>query len=122
MYKFIQVYDSDVVDDTQLRMDDILQLDETRRDASAQNAKLQAQMKYLYDRKASERKFQLEEMVLLWNTRFEDKGKHGKFDPIWLGPYFIHENKGEDSYYIRELPRDILELSYHGYSLKRNFH
>ena len=84
MYKFIQVYDSDIVDDMQFRMDDILQLDETRRNAPVQNAKLQTQMKYIYDRKASERKFQLEEMVLLWNVRIEDRGKHGKFDLIQL--------------------------------------
>ena len=43
-------------------------------------------MKYLYDRKISNRKFQQEELVLLWNYRLEAKGKRGKFDAIWLGP------------------------------------
>lgn len=51
MYRFIQVYDEDIVDDIQERMDDILHLDETRKDASTQNARLQVQMKYLYDKR-----------------------------------------------------------------------
>ena len=40
MYEFVQVYEDDVVDEMQLRMDDILQLEETRRESSVQNAKL----------------------------------------------------------------------------------
>ena len=50
-------------------------------------------MKYLYDRKISNRKFQQEELVLLWNARLEDKGNHGKFDAIWLDPHQIHGKK-----------------------------
>ena len=39
-------------------------------------------MKHLFDRKEVERKFEVDEMVMMWNARIEDKGKHGKFDPI----------------------------------------
>lgn len=60
-------------------------------------------------------------MVLLWNVRLEEKGKHGNFDRILLGPYLIHENWGEDSYFIKELSGGILELSVHGKFLKRYF-
>ena len=28
----------------------------------------------------------------------EDKGKHGKFDPIRMGPYVVEDTWGEDSY------------------------
>ena len=42
MYKFVQLYEDDIVDEMQLRMDDILQLEETRREYSIQNAKLQS--------------------------------------------------------------------------------
>ena len=50
-------------------MNDILQLDETRRDASIKNDKLQVQVKPLYDKKELERKFELEDLVLLWKAR-----------------------------------------------------
>ena len=63
-------------------MDDILQLEETRRDAFIQNVKLQSQMKNLYDKRTIERKFEIDDMVWMCNVKVEDKGKHGKFDPI----------------------------------------
>ena len=71
-------------------------------------------MKHLYNRKTTNRKFDMGDMVLLWNARKEEKGKHEKFDPILLGPYMIHGNKGEDSYYLKELSSYILELPIHG--------
>ena len=78
-------------------------------------------MKYLYDKKAIDRKFEPNDMVLMWNARLEDKGNHGKFDPIWLGPYLVDSKWGDDSYFLRELSRGILELHIHGQFLKRYF-
>ena len=78
-------------------------------------------MKHLYDKRATERKFEINDIVLMWNARLEDKGKHGKFDPIWLGPYSIYDTNGEDSYFLRNLAGDILELLVHGQFLKRYF-
>ena len=43
----------------------------------------QAKMKSIFDRKAKEILFQAGDLVLRWDTRREDKGKHGKFDPLW---------------------------------------
>ena len=70
-------------------MDELVGLYEQRKNAAIKNAKLQHQMKYLYDKKIVNRKFNPDDMVLIWNARLEDKGKHEKFDPIWLGPYLI---------------------------------
>ena len=78
-------------------------------------------MKHLYDRRTTERKFEIRDMVLMLNSRIEDKGKHGKFDPIWLGPYSICDKNGEDSYFLRDLTRGILEFSVYGQFLKRYF-
>ena len=82
IYKFIQVYEEDIVNDMQMRMDDIMQLEEARRGSSDRNAKIQLQMKHLYDKRATERKFNIGDLVLMWNARIEDKDKHEKFDPI----------------------------------------
>lgn len=60
------------------------------------------------------KKFEIEDLVLMWNTRIEDKGKYGKFDPIWLGPYLIKASWGEDSYLLKDLLGNILELPVHG--------
>ena len=78
-------------------------------------------MKHLYDKRAVERKFEIDDMVLMWNDRMKDKGKHGKFDPIYLGPYNICDTNGKDSYFLKDPTRDILELLVHGQFLKRYF-
>ena len=121
MYKFVQVYEDDIMDDMQMRMDDVMKLEETRRDSSDRNAKIQLQMKHLYDKRATKRKFNIGDLVLMWNARIEDKGKHHKFDPILLGPYSISDMHGEDSYLLSNLTGDILELPIHGQFLKRYF-
>ena len=32
-----------------------------------------------------------------------DKGKHGKFDFLWKGPYIIYAFKGKNAYFLKEL-------------------
>ena len=121
LYKFVQKYDEDITNDMQERMDELVGLSEHRRDATANNCKLQMQMKYLYDKKAIDRKFEPNDMVLMWNARLEDKGKHGKFDPIQLGPYLVDSKWGDDSYFLRKLSGGILKLPIYGKFLKRYF-
>ena len=76
--------------------------------------KTRKSLKYLYDNKAFDRKFEPDDMVLMWNAKLEDKEKHGKFDPIWLGSYLIDSKWGDDSYLLKELFGGILELPIHG--------
>lgn len=102
-------------------MEDIMQLDETTGDASKNNMKLEIKVKHFYDRRATERKFQPDDLVLCWNSKNEDKGKDGKFDPLCLGPFLVHAHCGENSYFIKELIGDILELLVHGQFLKLYF-
>ena len=121
MYKFFQKYDDDITDDMQERMDELIGFYEQRKNVVVKNAKLQHQMKYLYDKKEIDKKFEPDDMVLMWNARLEDKGKHGKFDPIQLGPYLIDSNWGDDSYLLTNLSGSILEMSLHGQFLKSYF-
>ena len=41
-----------------------------------------------------------------WDVRHEDKGKHGKFDHLWKGPYLIIENHGNNSYNLQGFDGD----------------
>ena len=82
---------------------------------------MEFQMKHLYDKRETKMKFKIGDMVLMWNARIEDKGEHGKFDPIWLGTYSISDMHGEDSYILSSLIGDILEFPIHGQFLKRYF-
>lgn len=78
-------------------------------------------MKYLFDKRATTRKFQPDDLVLQWNVRVEDKGKHKKFESLWLGPYIIHQNFGKDSYLLKNMDGEIFELPVHGQFLKPFF-
>ena len=42
----------------------------------------QENMKSIFDKKAKEVLFQARDLVLRWDTKREEKGKHGKFDPL----------------------------------------
>ena len=46
--------------------------------------------------------------VLKWDSRREDKGKHGKFENLWKGPYIIHSIRGNNAFFLQEL--DGVEL------------
>ena len=38
-----------------------------------------------------------------WDSRREDKGKHGKFHFLWQGPYVIYGYRGNNSFFIKNL-------------------
>ena len=41
-------------------------------------------------------------MVLKWDVRYEDKGKHGKFDNLCKCPYTIFSFCGNNSYFLKD--------------------
>jgi hypothetical protein len=52
--------------------------------------------------------FKLGDLVLKWDARNEDKGKHGKFDHLWLGPFEIAAYRGSNAYILQESNGDIV--------------
>jgi hypothetical protein len=40
---------------------------------------------------------------LKWDTQNEEKGKHGKFDHLWKGPYNIVVYHGNNAYILEDL-------------------
>ena len=63
-------------------------------------------MKNIFDKKAKLDDFQWGHLVLKWDAMHEDKGKHGKFDHLWKGPYLILENHGNNSYILQGFDGD----------------
>ena len=49
----------------------------------------QAQMKMIFERRAKPNDFQQGDWVLKWDARYENKGKHDKFDHLWKGHYQV---------------------------------
>jgi len=45
----------------------------------------------------------LGDVVLHWDARNEDKGKHGKFENLWKVPYKISAFRGNNSFLLEEM-------------------
>ena len=56
----------------------------------------------IFDRKVKIDDFQLGDLVLKWDARYEDKGKHGKFENLWQGPYIIFAFSGKNAYFLQD--------------------
>ena len=58
----------------------------------------QERVKNTFGRRAKVDDFQTQYLVLKWYARIQDKGKHGKFDHLWKGPYQIAAYHGKNDF------------------------
>eukprot|EP00253_Pinus_taeda_P017245 PITA_17245 len=106
----------------QLRHDQILKLEEEREKANIIHAKHQKIIKSSFDSISSRSKqFQVGDLVLKWDKAHEDKGKHTKFQKMWLGPFQICEKIGHSTFMLQDFSglRDSLPVN--GLILKKIF-
>eukprot|EP00253_Pinus_taeda_P034803 PITA_34803 len=106
----------------QLRHDQILQLEEEREKSKIIHAKHQQIIKSSFDSISSiSKQFQVSDLVLKWDKAHEDKGKHTKFQKMWLGPFQICEKISHSTFMLQDLSglRDSLPVN--GLILKKFF-
>eukprot|EP00253_Pinus_taeda_P006011 PITA_06011 len=106
----------------QLRHDQILKLEEEREKAKIIHAKHQQIIKASFDSISSgSKQFQVGDLVLKWDKAHEDKGKHTKFQKMWLGPFQICEKIGHSTFMLQDSSglRDSLPVN--GLVLKKIF-
>jgi len=60
----------------------------------------QDKIKANFDKHAKAKDIQVGDFVLKWDARQEDKGKHGKFDNLWLGPLIVTHVVGSNTYHL----------------------
>jgi len=90
-------------DPMQRRLNQMIHLQQTREDVLQSTFKLQERIKRIFDKKAKADTFQLDDVVLKWDARNEEKGKHGKFDNLWEGPFRIAAFRGQNAFLLKEL-------------------
>eukprot|EP00253_Pinus_taeda_P016099 PITA_16099 len=106
----------------QLRHDQILKLEEEREKAKIIHAKHQQIIKSSFNSISSgSKQFQVGDLVLKWDKAHEDKGKHTKFQKMWLGPFQICGKIGHSTFILQDLLglRDSLPVN--GLILKKFF-
>ena len=75
-------------------------------------------MKDLFYQQAKDRKFHIGDLVLRWDIQRAEKGKHGKFDPLWFDPFKIVEQGGNNTFRLENLQGDLLDAPVNGRFLK----
>jgi len=90
------------------RDDEFISVQQTK-EKDFHNAQLrQDKIKEAFDIHTKVDNFELRDLVLKWDVIHEDKGKHGKFDHLWLGPFKIAAYRGSNSYLLQESNGDIV--------------
>lgn len=97
--KFLQEIFEEL-DDFSRRINQIIELNQDREEVQYKLRQYQNKMKSLFDRKALERDFRQGDLVLKWDARREERGKHGKFDNLWLGPFSIAKVKVNNTFIL----------------------
>ena len=106
----------------QLRHDQILKLEEEREKARIIYAKHQQIIKSSFDTTSTGSKpLQVGDLVLKWDKAHEDKGKHTKFQKMWLEPFQINEKIGPSTFILQDLSGKRDSLPVNGLILKNFF-
>jgi len=57
----------------------------------------------MFDKRTKAEDLFIGNKVLRWDSRREDKGKYGKFDFLWKGPFIIQVVQGNNTYFLKSL-------------------
>lgn len=81
----------------------MIHLRHIREEVLQNTSKLQDRIKNIYNRKTKEDDINLGDVVLQWDALNEEKGKHGKFENLWKGPYIIYAFRGKNAFLLEEM-------------------
>jgi hypothetical protein len=88
----------------QQRINTLLMLEEEREKAKSKFLAHQQIVKRWFDKhKAKEKNFEVGDLVLKWDKANEPKGKHSKFQNLWLGPFQVAEKIRAGTYQLQNL-------------------
>eukprot|EP00253_Pinus_taeda_P015248 PITA_15248 len=95
--------------DMQRRVNQIICLQQTRDQVYNRVQILQEKLKKAFDRRTKAEDFNMGDKFLKWDSRRENKGKHGKFDSLWRGPFIIQAVQGNNTYFLKNLDETNLD-------------
>jgi hypothetical protein len=98
----------DKPNDALRRINQLIHVQQMREQVFNKSQLHQDKMKKDFDRHTKEYYFKVNDLVPKWDMRNEDKGKHQKFDHLWLGPFNIVAYHGNNSYLLQDLNGDLI--------------
>jgi hypothetical protein len=78
----------------------------------------QQNIKKYFNKSAKSIRFKVNEKVFLWDSSHVDRGRHSKFQKLWLGPFKISFVLGTNYYIIKDLEERLFSYSTYGSHLK----
>jgi hypothetical protein len=100
------------------RINALLALEEQRMFSLENIKRRQQTVKKYFNKRAKAVKFKVNEKVLLWDSAHADRGRHSKFQKLWLGPFKIAFVLGTNSYLLKDLEERLFSYSTNGSHLK----
>lgn len=108
--KFLQSQEEEP-NSMQNRINQLIEFQEIRENVYHKSQIFRGKIKSIFDKKIKRDDFHPQDLVLKWDARIEDKGKHGKFDHVW-NPYqivaYILKDRGF-AYILKEVNGDLLQ-------------
>jgi hypothetical protein len=71
--------------------------------------------------KGKDKNFEIGDLLLKWDRENEPKGKHSKFQNLWLGPFQVAEKIGVGTYLLHNLRGEPDTLLVNGQAFKQYF-
>ena len=106
----------------QARINTLLKLEESRQKSKERFNQHQYIVKRWFDKQKSRKgNFEIGDLVLKWDHPHDEKGKHTKFQHLWVGPYYIAEKLGPSTYKLKYLQGREENLPVNGLVLKQYF-
>jgi hypothetical protein len=105
--KLLHEYE-DEPNDVQRKINQLINVQQMREEVYNNTQLHQDKMNKVFDKHTKFDDFKVDDMVLKWYARNEYKGKHGKFDYLWLGPFKIVSYHGSNAYLLQEINGDII--------------
>ena len=87
----------------QRRINQTIHLQQTREEEYIKSQVVQEMIKKTFDKRTKAEDFYLGYKFLKWDSRRKHKGKHGKFDFLWKGPYIIYAFRGNNAFFLGEM-------------------
>ena len=60
-------------------------------------------VKSIFYKRANKKKIQVDDLVLRWDVRRQDRGKHDKFDNLWFGPFKVSDVLDNDTFLLENV-------------------
>ena len=106
----------------QAQINTLLKLGEFRLKSKERFKHQQEVVKSWFDKhKSGKGSFEIGDLVLKWDHSHDEKGKHKKFQHLWVGTFQIAEKLGPTTYKLQDLQGWEENLPVNGLVLKPHF-